>query len=138
MRVHVKQEVRAPASAVWELIGGMDSARSWRIVESFELEGRGVGCVRTLHLVGGDRVVERLEAHDEQRRTYTASVLDPGSIPVRDLRYSVSISEAGTDSCTVEWIATFEAEGAPPEQMQRRIEGFFVSTTASIRDRLGA
>jgi hypothetical protein len=136
MRVHVKQEVPAPASTVWALMGDMGNAKSWPIVESFEIEGRGVGCVRTLHLVGGDRLVERLEAHDEEGRTYTASVLEPGSMNVRDMRYSLAISEAGTKRCTVEWIADFEAEGAPEELMRRRIEGFYISTTASIRDTL--
>ena len=136
MHVHVEQEVAAPASVVWELVGDLANAKSWPFVESYEMAGSGVGCVRTLRFVGGDRLVERLDARDAERRTYTASVLDAGNLHVRDLHYSVSVADSGADRCTIEWDASFEAEGAPAELVRGRVEGFYISTTASIRDML--
>ena len=68
--VHVTEEIPAPANAVWAMIGDLQHPGSWPAVESCELEGQGVGCVRTLRLTSGEVIRERFEEHDDRERRY--------------------------------------------------------------------
>ena len=66
----VAMSVNLPASAdkVWDLIGGFNALPDWHpAIEKSEIEGDGTGSVRTLHLVGGGTITERLERLDEER-----------------------------------------------------------------------
>jgi hypothetical protein len=106
-RVNVKHDIAAPAAAVWAAIGDLASARRWPAVARCEIEGRGVGCVRTLHLVDGAIIHERVEAHDDAARSYRSEVFTLGHLPVKEYHYTVTVSEAGPDRSVVDWFATF-------------------------------
>ena len=47
------ETVEAPAAAVWELLGDMKQGSRWPAVKRCDIEGAGVGCRRTMHLVDG-------------------------------------------------------------------------------------
>ena len=137
-RVNVRQEIAAPASAVWAAIGDLAHATHWPAVETCEIEGSGVGCVRTLRLVDGAVIRERVEAHDDDARSYRSEVFVLGQMPVKNYRYSVSVSAAGPDRSIVDWLATFEPVGVSEERACHMIEGLYTTSMSTIKEDIGA
>ena len=134
--VSVRQEVGAPVGAVWDLVGHLDNAATWAGVERCEIEGRGPGCVRTLELVGKDKMRERFDELDEAHHRYSAAVLEHTHLPLRDLHYTLSISEAGPERCAMEWEVDFEPDGVEEQRARALVEGFYTTLAVSVRVRL--
>ena len=133
----VRHMIPAPAGAVWSLLGDLRvAADSWPAVEWTELEGSGVGSVRTMHLVDGHVVRERLEEHDPAARRYRCEVLSFEQLPLRELHYTVSVQEGGPEQCTVCWELDFEPKGASEERVRGMLEGIYGSIRASILESL--
>jgi len=137
-RVRVKEEIAAPAAAAWAAIGDLRRAAHWPAVETCEVEGSGVGCVRTMRLVDGAVIHERVEAHDDEARSYRSEVFTLGHMPVKDYRYTVSVSEAGADRCVIDWLAIFEPVGVSEERACHMIEGLYTTSTSTIREDIAA
>lgn len=137
IHVSLKHDVEAPAGAVWDLVGDLRNASLWPVVLHCEVRGSGVGCERTLDLVGDERLRERLESHDDRSRSYRSEVLELGRLPLRDFHYSVSVAETGPDRCAIEWDADFEPAGVTEDRAREIVRGFYANVTVSIRDRLG-
>ena len=138
IELHFEQEIDAPADDVWELFGNEERTDDWPAVESYEIEGgHGVGSVRTMHLVGGECIRERGEAHDPEARSYRARVIEPGRLPVQDMTYGVEVRSDGPDRCTVSWTTSFLPKGVSEERARKLIQGVFLSSKASIRETLG-
>ena len=136
-QVTVQEEVAASASAVWEILsdfGRMTERLS--AIESCELEGEGIGCVRTLRFVGGDLIRERLEAFDDAARSFRFVVLGPEILPVKDCYSSLTVSEIGADRCRVEWTATFEPVGVSTERAGSMLRGVYLGITHTLQELL--
>lgn len=84
-------DIPAPAERVWQLIGGFDSLPDWLpyIPTSTLSEG---GRVRSLANEEGGVIVERLEAFDNQARTYSYSILQ-APFPVTGYRSTLTVHE---------------------------------------------
>lgn len=114
---HASATIEIPASAdeVWQLIGGFDTLPDWLpfIPDSRLSEG---GRVRHLETEAGDEIVERLEAFDNQARSYSYSFLQ-APFPVRDYLATLRVSEAGGGKrAQVEWSGTFAPVGVSEEE----------------------
>jgi hypothetical protein len=133
----VRQSIPAPAAAVWSLLGDLRRAADrWPAVEWTEFEGAGVGSVRSLHLVDGNVIRERLEAHDPAARCYRCEVLTFSQLPLRELHYTLKVEENGPRECTVDWALDFEPAGAPEERVREMLEGIYGSIRATILESL--
>ena len=76
VHVSLRQEVRASADAVWDLVGHPESAASWSGVERCDVEGHGPGCVRTLELIGDELTNKHVAALNTVEATLEAKRLD--------------------------------------------------------------
>ena len=90
----VSTSTKLPVSAdmVWNTIGGFASINRWHpgIEKSVETKEKGK-TERTLTLSGGmGTVVERLETHDDDARTYSYSIVS-GPIPVADYEATIKV-----------------------------------------------
>jgi hypothetical protein len=103
--------IRIPVSAdtVWQLVGGFMSLPDWLplIASSVAQEG---GRVRHLTTQDGAEISERLEAFDNQARTYSYSIVN-GPFPVTDYRATLKVSAEGDDAAVVEWSGSFTPVG---------------------------
>ena len=79
--VQVQGEIGASADAVWALVGDFGGFVK-ALGAPVDLEGEGIGTLRTIKFGSRPAVVERLEEldHDAQRITYT--ILEAGPLPV--------------------------------------------------------
>ena len=112
-KVSMSVNLHESAEKVWDLIGGFNALPDWHpAVEKSEIKGEGKGSVRTLHLLGGGTIEERLEQMDEEGRVYSYSILS-GPLPVANYKSTIRLHPAEGGMCKVEWESDFEAAGVP-------------------------
>ena len=134
----VRHEIPAPAGMVWSLLGDLRvAAERWPAVARAEIEGSGAGSLRTMHLVDGNVIRERVESHDPAARCYRCEVLGFSQLPLRELHYTVSVRDSGPGRCTVDWDLDFEPAGASEERVRAMLEGIYGSFRATILENLG-
>ncbi len=133
----VVEKVAASAADVWAQLGDFVGIKIGGLIESFEVEGEGVGAVRTIGLANGS-VVERLDHHDAEQRIFTYSIInDDCPLPVSSYSATVKIADDGDGSCTVEWTGTFEPKGAPEERAITVVKGIYTGAIQGARKALG-
>lgn len=134
--VIVREEIDASVDAVWDLMSNFGGvADTSPMIERCDVEGDGVGAVRTLHMQGGLQLKERLEAFDPAGRTWSYSIVEPSPLPFKDYVSTVTLSDAG-GRCAIEWRSTFEPDGAPEEQARKIIQGIYTGGIAAARKAL--
>ncbi len=138
-RIQIEEELPAGADAAWKLVREFGAIADYAPgIESCEVEGDGVGALRTLKM-GGAVIVERLESLDDAARRFSYSITD-GPMPVENYLATVSISEAGADRSRIEWTTTFDAPGMPDEQAQALaggMEGAYRGMIGGMQKALG-
>jgi pimeloyl-ACP methyl ester carboxylesterase len=136
--VEVVEEIAAPAAKVWELMRDFGGLTKWAsAIESCEVEGQGVGAVRTLGMPGGLSLKERLEAFDDAGRTFSYAIIGDNPLPLRDYLSVVKITEKGANACICTWRGTFEPEGGSGEQTQKMVRGIYTGSLAALKKTLG-
>lgn len=133
----VRQSIPLSADRVWSLLGDLRTGDRWPAVLACEIAGDGVGCVRSLHLVDGNVIRERLEMRDDAKRTLCWEALEYSKLPVSALRYTVTVRPLGREDCTVDWDVDYEPSGDSEEHVRRMLQGIFGSIRASILENLG-
>ena len=136
---NVSMSTQLPVSAdqVWSVIGNFNALAQWHpAVESSSLEEGGT--VRRLTLAGdGGEIVERLEHHDDQSRSYTYSILQ-GPIPVEDYVSTLTVREAESGvGCVVEWSSEFTPSGAPESEAVAAVRGLYEAGLENLKKMLG-
>ena len=136
----VSTSTKLPVSAdmVWNTIGGFASISGWHpgIEKSVETKEKG-RTERTLTLAGGvGTVVERLETHDDDARTYSYSIVS-GPIPVADYEATIKVIPEGASSCTVEWTSDFEPKGIPEPDAVAAIRQVYEAGFENLRKMFG-
>jgi hypothetical protein len=137
--VRVVEEIAAPAARVWALIRGFGDLMQWAAgLESCELEGSGIGAVRTVGLPGGLRLQERLESFDEAGRSFSYAIIGKHPLPFRDYLSSVRLREAGPTRCEITWEGRFDPKPGSEAASQTMVRGIYAGNIASLRKKLGA
>ncbi len=133
----VVEKVAASAADVWTQLSDFGGIKIGGMIESFEVEGEGVGAVRTIGLANGS-VVERLDHQDAEQRIFTYSITnDDCPLPVSSYSATIKIADDGDGSCTVEWTGTFEPKGASEEQAVTVVKGIYTGGIQGARKALG-
>ena len=138
MKVLVTEELQASKEAVWQLVRGFGEIMKWSggAIESVSVEGDGIGAVRTIGIAGGAQLQEKLEAHDDAKRTFSYSFVGNALLPVDDYYATMTIIDTGANQCRVEWGSTFTPNGVSEEQAGGMIEGIYKSGIAGIKSAL--
>ncbi|MFJ3659729.1 SRPBCC family protein [Streptomyces sp. NPDC090119] len=116
---------------VWRLIGGFGSLPDWLpyIPGSTLSEG---GRVRTLTNAGGEVIVERLTAFDEEARSYTYAILK-APFPVTGYLSTLTVRELpDPGAARVEWSGTFTPAGATEEEAVALFHGIYTEGLAAL------
>lgn len=133
--VKVEQEIGASAERVWQLMRDFGGLKAWNpAIESVEVEGSGIGAVRTIKM-GGISIKERLEHLDDAGRTFRYSIIE-GPVPARDYLATVTVHEAGPDRARIVWGSRFEPQGAPEADLIGLFEGVYKGGISALRKTL--
>ena len=127
----------APAD-VWSYIGDFDRLDSWHpAVAASETSQDGASRIRHLTLGDGSIIVERLDSHDDESRSYTYTIVGAGPLPVRNYQSTIEVIPDGTNA-RVTWSSEFEALGAPEADAQAAISGVYTGGLAALIEKFGA
>lgn len=138
MKVMVTEELQASSEQVWELVRGFGEIMKWSggAIESVDVEGDGIGAVRTLGIPGGARLQEKLEAYDDAGRTFSYSFVGKLLLPLNDYYATMTIIDTGANQCRVEWGSTFSPNGVSEEQAGSMVEGIYKNGIVGIKKAL--
>ena len=124
-QVRVEEEIAGDAAAVWNLMSDFGGLKAWNPgMESCELEGEGVGAVRTIVMPGGISLRERLESLDHANKTYSYSIVE-APLPATDYVATVVVSEAAPGRTKIVWSSEFEPAGAAESDLVALFEGIY-------------
>lgn len=116
--------VAAAPDAVWKTIGGFCGIGDWHpVIEKCTLSKKGSKEERTLSLKGGGTIVEQEQARDDNKMSYTYTILS-GPLPVDDYKSTIMVEKDGSGS-KVTWTGNFKAKGAPDDKAQEAIAGVY-------------
>ena len=133
----VVKKIGAPADAVWAQLGNFAGIQAGGGIDSVSFEGEGVGMTRTI-VMGGRPIVERLEVHDADARTFTYAIINEDSpLPFSNYSATVRIEDNGDDTCTVDWTGTFEPRGVPEADAINMATGIYAGAIKQARIALG-
>ncbi len=136
-RVHISEELPASAEQIWSLIGDFGGVLAWSGPElaSCEVEGQGVGAIRTLGMQGGFQVREKLEAHDPTERSFSYSFEGKSPLPIRDYYATMRVSEISASRCRLEWTGSFEPAGMEEAQAIAILSGIYNNGIGNLRQK---
>ena len=133
----VVKVVKASAEDVWEQLGDFTGIEAGGGIDSVAFEGEGVGMTRTI-VMGGKPVVERLEVHDSDERTFTYAIInDDSPLPFSDYSATVRIIDNGDGTSTVDWVGTFEPRGMAEADAINMATGIYAGAIKRARIALG-
>jgi len=94
---------------------------------TMEIDGEGVGAIRTVTTPDGGTVKERLEALDHDNNQFSYAVInDDSPLPFTDYLATVKLRETSPTSCEVDWSSNFQSAGAMAEaDLTKMIEGMY-------------
>jgi hypothetical protein len=100
-------------------------------IEKCDLEGSGIGSVRTIRMKGKDGViVERLEALvDGSLISY--SIISDAPLPLEQYHSVIALSDEGS-GCKIHWSSNWIAKGAPEQEVRDLIAGFYRDIFAGV------
>ena len=135
--VQVVESITASAVDVWNILSDFGGIKVGGAIESFAIEGEGVGAVRTI-TTGGGQVIERLDVHDASTFTFAYSIINEDNpLPVSNYSATVKITPDGDNACTVDWSGTFEPKGADEETASTLVRGIYTGGIRGARKVLG-
>lgn len=130
--VEVIETINSNPQSVWDILGNFGGVKVGGPVTAFNLEGEGVGAVRTITM-GGANIVERLEEFDAAGMSLKYVILNEDCpLPVSGYSATIKVKSDGDNACTVEWIGTFEPKGAP-EAASAAVRGIYTGGIARAR-----
>ena len=134
--VRVEEEVEVAADRIWELVRDFGGIKSWSEgVDGVEVEGEGIGAVRTIKTAGIE-LQERLEAIDDAARSFSYAIIS-GPVPVQNYYATLTVHEAGEGRSRITWESTFEPQGASEEDCANLFRGVYQAGIAGVRTTLG-
>jgi hypothetical protein len=122
-----------PSGEVWALIGQFSP--TWHpLIAQVQLTGSGVGQLRTIEMVDGKQMVDRLDVMDNAKRFYRYT--NVSGIPVSSYTGEISVKPKGS-GCTVEWRAQFLANDQPTLVVKLIVSTLFKVGLESLSARFG-
>jgi hypothetical protein len=128
-------DLAASPDQVWAAIGKFDDLMWHPLVASVRLTGAGVGQLRTIELIDGKEVIERLEAVDDSQRIYRYT--NVSGLPVMDYTGTFDLKPKGSGS-SVEWRVQFLADNQPTIVVRTIVVALLKTGFEALRKRFGA
>ena len=135
-----RHAIRLPVDAdcAWALVGNFGEARiGAEFIDRIDVEGSGVGAVRTLHVKGGITLRERLEEYSDEDRHYVYRVVDPGPLDFTHYLAMASVQPAGPHECILMWITTATAVDGRYDEMRQLLDANILMLFSAVRRELG-
>jgi hypothetical protein len=135
-----EEQYPVPAQRLWDLVADFGALDQWwppGMLTKFEVQGEGVGTVRSIHTIVGIVLHEKLESIDPEARVLTLSIVGDLPAGMQDYRATGSVREAGDGASTLVWEGRYAVPNADAEAGARQfIEGAYGVMFQGLRDHL--
>ncbi|MCW2528759.1 MAG: polyketide cyclase / dehydrase and lipid transport family protein [Pseudonocardiales bacterium] len=134
LNVSETADLNASPDEAWRLIGdfaGLLEAMGVPVTS----DGKSVGAIRKVGANG--EMIEQLTALDDDARSLTYVLLEPGLLPVQNYVSTMQVSEAADGRSTFTWSADFEAAGVDDETALGVMTKTYRGGIAGIRKQFG-
>lgn len=137
-KVRMETKLAASPEILWQTIGGFNALPAWHpAVAKSESTGETKGSTRTLSLVGGGSIVERLEELSPTERVYRYSIVS-GPLPVADYAAEIRVIDNKDGTSTVEWSSEFQPKNASEPDAIKAIQGVYQAGFDNLRKMFAA
>lgn len=131
LEAHYSKDTKASAKAAWSQIGDFCGISKWHpALEKCELSSSDGKTRRKLYLKGGGTIFEELVEQNDETMTQTYVILE-GVLPVANYKSTLKVIPKGSGS-TFDWSGTFNAEGAPDDEVVQTITGVYTAGVDSL------
>ena len=121
-KVTMSTPVAMNADALWQAIGSFAAIGQWHpMMERVDSNGETKGSLRTLRLIGGAKLVERLEEVSPTERLYRYSITE-SPLPISNYFSEIRVKDNGDGSSTVEWSSDFAVKGSNETDVVKTIQ----------------
>jgi len=119
--------IPSPIGQVWAILQGFGAIKGWMpTIDSCDVEGEGIGAIRTV-LLGGQTFKERLEIYDPEKHTVSYRLLEAAGLPMEGGYGTVTLEPNG-DSTKITWSADAEKVDEEGVQLIGGIFGPFIKS----------
>jgi hypothetical protein len=127
-------ELAASPEKVWALIGSFGAM--WHpLIAKISVVATGIGQLRTIEMIDGKQIIERLDAIDDAQRSYRYTLVS--GIQAIDYVGSLSVQPKATGS-VVEWKVQFWADGQPDFVVRTIVSTLLKTGFENLKARFGA
>ena len=131
--------VDVPISDVWQLIGGFETMHSWHpAISESEIFERGGITYRRLTLTSGDTIVESMDEHSDEDKSYSYTMTDFGPLPLSAYSATLSVVLAGNVGSEIRFAGTFEVISVPNFVVAKAVSKIFRSGLDGIATHFAA
>lgn len=133
--VTLSTKIATDPDRLWRAIGGFAAIADWHpAIQKAELQGEDGrrGTIRTLHLGGGGKIVERLEKASPSERVYSYSILE-GPLPLEHYRAEIRVVDNGDGTSTVTWSSRFEPAGVTENEAVKLVRDIYEAGLENLR-----
>ena len=121
-KVTMSTPVAMNADALWQSIGSFAAIGQWHpMMERVDTDGETKGSLRTLRLIGGAKLVERLEEVSPTERLYRYSILE-SPLPITDCFAEIRVKDNGDGTSTVEWSSDFNVSSSSERDVVKTVQ----------------
>jgi mxaD protein len=121
-KVTMSTPVAMNADALWQSIGSFAAIGHWHpMMERVDTDGETKGSLRTLRLIGGAKLVERLEEVSPTERLYRYSILE-SPLPISDYVSEIRVKDNGNGTSTVEWSSDFKVNSNSERDVVKTVQ----------------
>lgn len=122
-KVNMTTEMNIAADEIWKLIGGFNSLPDWhpQIANSVLKEA---GKIRELTLVGGGKIIEKLDEQDATQRFYSYTIIE-SPLPIANYRATIKLIEQASGNTTVQWSSEFDVDEGSEQDAVNIIKGIY-------------
>jgi mxaD protein len=121
-KVTMSTPVAMNADALWQSIGSFAAIGHWHpMMERVDTDGETKGSLRTLRLIGGAKLVERLEEVSPTERLYRYSILE-SPLPISDYFAEIRVKDNGDGTSTVEWSSDFKVNSSSERDVVKTVQ----------------
>ncbi len=132
-KISTKTELGVPANILWQTIGKFGAIGEWHpMIESTKATGSDSGATRTLNLIGGGAILERLEHINDKERVYRYSIVS-SPLPMKDYVAEIRVTDQGDGTSTVEWSCDCQSANVAEGDASKAIREMYEAGMNNLR-----
>jgi Polyketide cyclase / dehydrase and lipid transport len=126
--------ISVPVARVWAMVAGFGAMEPWcPAIKAVELEGHGIGSIRSVYLEG---IVsrEKLLEIDPAKHMIVYSLLEPSPLPLRNIRSTLQLLSGEPNLTEVIWFSEAdEIAHATKVQVGALVGGFYRECLSTLK-----